>query len=220
MQKVSEKAKKSLLLETSVLLKRQHLLTCHLIKNQTSALQEFENAVSQHTQAIEHVLAVYNFVFALIDNLVRYQKIALSLPMISHKKPEFRALNEAMGGLKDMRNQVQHINNDIDNNYSGPLLGSISWISKKKHFTAVFFDVAKKRTSPGLVFDVQKRRFLNDFCYVYNNIYYDLDKAINGMHEFQKWVSSIIKIEVNGKPYDIDNQFAAICMEVNLEKVG
>ncbi len=111
------------LAEAVVLLERQYLLTCHLIDTRADALAAMEEAVSNKAERLEHVLAVFSYVFALVDDLVRYQKIVFSLPVFSQKWPECRALNAAMGELKEVRNQLQHINNDIENEQSGPLHG-------------------------------------------------------------------------------------------------
>lgn len=58
-----------------VLLSRQYLLTDHLIETRGQVLREFERAIEEKRQALDHVLDVYNYVFALIDHLVRYEKI-------------------------------------------------------------------------------------------------------------------------------------------------
>lgn len=98
-----------------VLLNRQYLLMEHLIETRGRVLREFEHAIEEKRQTLDHVLDVYNYVFALIDHLVRYEKIAFVLPRLNQKTAEYRALGDAMGQIKDIRNQLQHINNDIEN---------------------------------------------------------------------------------------------------------
>jgi len=198
--------------EAVVLLDRQYLLTCHLIKTRASVLTEFEQAINAKEQSLKHVLDAFNYVFALIDNLVRYQKIASSLPILSQKRAECRALDSAMGALKDVRNQLQHINNDIDNEYSGPLLGAVCWVSDTSQFIASFHDVSRPRSTPGIVFDTQKGQYVHEFVYVYNEVYHDLGKAIAGMHAFQSFVKQSFKVQMDGKPYDPNNHFVAACV--------
>src|SRR5438093_13660472 len=98
------------LVQTVVLLNRQYLLLERLIESKDRVFREFENAISENQQALVHVLDVYNFVFALIDHLVRYHKIATVLPRLNHKLPPFRALQSSVGDFKEIRNQFQHIN--------------------------------------------------------------------------------------------------------------
>ena len=205
-----------LLLQTTVLLNRQYLLADHLIAVQGTALKELENAIAQKRQTISHVLNVYNYVIALIDHLVRYHKIAVILPRLSRKNPEYRALNEAMGELKKIRNQLQHVNNDILNDFKGPLLGGICWVSNKKQFVVTFNDIGRQRFLPCLVFDSRKKEYVHEFCYVYNEKYYDLNKAINGMRKFNEYIESLVKIKINGKVYDEKEHFMALCIEVQI----
>src|SRR5579884_1538626 len=121
-------------IQSVILLDRQYALTEHLIATQSQVLKNFERAAEKNEQALNHVLDVYNYVFALIDHLERYRKIALSIPILNQKCAECRALINSLGGLKDVRDQIQHINNEIENEYTGPLLGSIFWVSGIKFF--------------------------------------------------------------------------------------
>ena len=200
------------LAQAVVLLDRQYLLTDHLIKNRRCVLQDFENAVTEKRESLTHVLDVYNYVFGLIDHLVRYQKIAMVLPRLNQNDPEYRALNFAMGELKDVRNQLQHINNDIENENSGPLLGSICWASGQRQYMASFHDIGRKRSSPGLIFDRDKGIHIEGFSYVYNEKRHDLDKAIEGLHTFNTFINGIVHLEIDGKVYDPKDHFMAVCI--------
>ena len=71
--------------EAVVLLERQYLLTCHLIDTRSGALEALEQAIRTKTERLDHVLAVFGYVFALIADLVSYQKIVFSLPVFSQK---------------------------------------------------------------------------------------------------------------------------------------
>lgn len=80
------------LIQAVVLLDRQFLLTDYLIESKKITLKEFEQALAEKRQSISQVLSVYNYIFALIDNLVRYQKIASVIPRLSQKKKNFKIL--------------------------------------------------------------------------------------------------------------------------------
>lgn|GEM_PF-2905191 len=209
----------SLLLQAAVLLDRQYVLIERLISTQNQALQDFENALLRKEQALNHVLDVYNYVFALTDHLVRYQKIAYSIPKLNQKSKEYRALNESMGDLKEVRNQIQHVNNDIENDYTGPLLGSVCWVSGSRQYVAAFHDLGRERSVPSIVLDTHTGKFIQEFCFVYNDKYYDLNKAIEGIRTFNQYIASIVKIQVGGKDYDNKDHFAAFCLEFQLTKL-
>lgn len=201
------------LAQSVVVLYRQHLLIERLIETRHGVLQAFEQALDEKRQALDHVMDVYNYVFALIDHLVRYQKIAFVLPRLSKKSAEYRALSDAMGGMKDIRNQLQHINNDIENDYTGPLLGAVCWVSGNRQFVASFHDVGRERSSPSIPLDTRTGRHLHDFCYVYNGVYHDLDSAIQGVRAFNKFVRSKVRVEVGGTPYDPKKHYVALGLE-------
>lgn len=204
------------LAQAVVLLNRQYLLTDHLIETRSRVLREFEHAIEEKRQALDHVLDVYSYVFALIDHLVRYQKIAFVLPRLNQKSAQYRALGNAMGDMKDIRDQLQHINNDIENDYTGPLLGAVCWVSGQRQFIASFHDIGRLRSSPGIILDTRTGTYAQEFCYVYNGVYHDLCRAIEGVRAFNKFVNSRVHVEVDGKPYDPQDHFAALCIELRI----
>jgi hypothetical protein len=204
------------LAQAVVLLDRQYLLTDHLIDTRGCVLREFEHAIEEKQQALNHVLDVYNYVFALIDHLVRYEKIAFVLPRLNQKTAEYRALSDAMGDIKDIRNQLQHINNDIENDHTGPLLGAVCWVSGRRQFIASFHDLGRTRSSPGIVLDTRTGTYAQEFCYVYNDKYHDLGRAIDSVRTFNKFVNSCVRVEVDGKQYDPKDHFAALCIELRM----
>ncbi|HXC41862.1 MAG TPA: hypothetical protein VN667_23240, partial [Burkholderiales bacterium] len=158
----------SRLAQVAILLQRQYLLLRHLIDTTDEVRGRFEASLSGGTQNLGNVLGVYNYVFALVDHLVRYEKIASGIPKLNQKSAEFRSLDTAMGDLKEIRNQLQHINNDVENTYSGPLLGAVCWVSEKKQYIACLNDVGRERSSPGIILDTHRGAYLQDFCYVYD----------------------------------------------------
>ena len=204
------------LVQAVVLLDRQYLLMDHLIVTRGHVLREFERAIEEKQQALDYVLDVYNYVFALIDHLVRYEKIAFVLPRLNQKTAEYRALGDAMGGIKDIRNQLQHINSKIENDYSGPLLGTVCWVSGQRQFIASFHDIGRPRSSPGIILDTRTGTYAQEFCYVYNDKYHDLGRAIDGVRTFNKFVNSRVRVKVDGKQYDPKDHFAAICIELRM----
>ena len=203
----------ALLIQAVVLLDRQYLLIDHLIETRSHALREFERAIEENQEGLNHVLDVYNYIFALIDHLVRYEKIAFTLPRFNYKAAEYRALGNALGDLKDIRDQFQHINNDIENDYTGPLLGMVCWVSGQQQFIASFHDLGRPRSSPGIILDTKTGIFAQQFCYIYNHKYYDLGRAIEGVRTFNKFVNSQVRVEVDGKQYDPKDHFMAFRLE-------
>lgn len=205
------------LTQAAVLLQRQALLTEHLIDTQGESLASLSEALKRKEQKIEHVLSVYNYVFALIDHLTRYQKIAFTLPRLNHKSKPFKKLNSAFGKIKEVRNQFQHINNNIENDFEGPLLGAVCWGEGNDQFIATFHDIGRERSTPMASFSTSENSFTRHCCYIYNHEQHDLISAIEGMRSFQDFISEKIEVRVDGKKYDSRDHFAALHISINFQ---
>lgn len=201
-----------------ILLNRQFELIEHLVSHRQSlVLESLEKVIEQNSQSIFHVYQVYEYTYSLIDNLVRFQKIANVVPKISQKSPELVAYNRAMGNLKNARNQIQHINNDIENNYTGPLLGSICWTKQNEQYLVSFNDVGRERSVPGIALNMQTGQFLEDLCYIYNEELHNLGEAIRFTRSIYQWISSLVEIRIDDKPYNPADHFTAIRMVFHLQ---
>lgn len=207
-------------IQAFVLLQRQYLLIENFISTNSIFLERLEESVLNKTQSINDTLNVYNYIFGLIDHIERYRKIAFTVPKFNYKGIEYRRLKAALDSLSAIRDQFQHINNDIDNQFSGPLLGAVYWVSNQRQFVASFNDLGRERSSPGIILDTQKGEFLHNFCYVYNQKYYDLEKAIANICEFNKFIKEAVQLEVGGKPYVLENDFVAACIEFKGLKIS
>ena len=69
-----------LLVQSVTLLRRQWLLTERVIVSGALTLRRFEKSVIDQKANVEDVLDVLNYAFSLIDNLVKFQKVAGSIP--------------------------------------------------------------------------------------------------------------------------------------------
>jgi hypothetical protein len=206
-----------LFVQSLILLDRQKLMMDSFVENGRLSLIKFENSLENTgSVGITNVISVLNYAHGLIDHLVRFEKIARSVPKISQKGTEFRKFREAMGSLVDARNQIQHINRNTVNNYTGPLLGSVSWVSSGVNYTAGFSDVGRERSIPGLVYDTQEKRFLSEFCYVFGETYHDLGKAIAGVHRYFENIFLQVNLKVDGKPYASSNHLIALRYKIDL----
>jgi hypothetical protein len=201
------------LFQTIVLLKRQFEMIERIkiaIKTQQN---DIENSIGNDAQTIEQVYNIYISVFSVIDHLVRYQKIAHVLPRFNQKDNEFIEFNNGMGDLKDIRNQIQHINNEIENQFEGPLLGAICWIKGNAQYITSFHDLGRERSTPGIILNTTTGKYLNEFCFIYNGIYHDLGKALISCVQFNAYVDNRVKIGVNGKEFSSKDHFAAVRFE-------
>lgn len=121
------------LIHAFVLLGRQFLVTEYVVKRRKpKVLASFEKSLKSKKQGIQDVLRVYELAFSIVDNIVRYEKIARILPKFSQKSDEFKLFSSKLTGMKELRNLLQHINGDLDTEFKSPILGGVSWV-KKRH---------------------------------------------------------------------------------------
>lgn len=205
-----------LLIQAAVLLQRQYLLGEHLVRTGSVILSNFEQAVVEGTQSIENVLGVFNYCWALVDQLERYRKIASVVPRLNQKGAEFRALEKALRPLTTIRNQFQHINNHVRNDNLGPLLGSVCWINGKAQFIASLPDLGPPRSVPGISLDTKTGAFEQQLCYIHNDDFYDLGIALDGMRSFQRYVDCLIQVSIDGTAFIQKDNFIALRVEFEL----
>lgn len=199
------------LVHAFVLLGRQFLITEYIVRHRKpKVLAAFERSVSQGKQSIQDALKVYELAFSLVDNFVRYEKIASMLPRFSQKSDEYKLFSSRLSGMKELRNLLQHIQGDIDTEFESPILGGVTWAKGDTNYMAAFNDIGVQRSLPGLVYDTINRKFVKDFCYVHNGNYYDLSLAIKGYREYQRYVEQKCDVQIDGKSYKAEEHYIAL----------
>lgn len=205
-----EESVNATLLQALILLNRQHEIIVYLHEEREStALREFEDAIAKGSQTVSCVYPVYEYVFSLIDNLVRFHKILNSVPRVSQKDSIISSYNRLLAPLKDARNKLQHINRHLNNTFSGPLMGAICWNREGHQFIASLSDVAKPSSFTGVSFDAHTGKFVAQFVYIENDIHYDLHEMIKLTREVHQFVVSRFDVMIDGKPYDPSKHFQA-----------
>lgn len=209
-KKLIQESVNATLLQALILLSRQHEIIVYLHEEgENVALKEFEDAISKSSQTVSFVYPVYEYVFSLIDNLVRYRKILNSVPRVSRKDVIISAYNRLLAPLKEARNKLQHISRHLSNTFSGPLMGSICWIREGSQFIASLSDVAKSNSVAGVALDTHTGKFVAQFVYIENEIHYDLREIIKAIREVHEFVVSRFDVQIDGMPYDPSMNFQA-----------
>lgn len=196
------------LVQAVVLLDRQYRMLERACTDGRGKLSTLERSIS--SAPLDEVLDAYNYVLSLVEALARYQKTAFSIPRMNQKSAEYRAFAAAMGDIKDVRDQLQHLNNDIENENIGPLLGGIAWVTNKDNYLVALNDIGRKRSVPGIPYDTQEKKYVSNFCFTYGDKYYDLAKALDGLRAFHAYILRTVQIEIDGKPYVATEHFIAI----------
>jgi hypothetical protein len=212
------------LAQAVVLLDRQYRMLQRLYDRGAVSLKELEDAIDQKAQNFDHLLDIYNYVLSLIDSFARYQKTAFSIPKLNQKSLEYRAFAASMGDIKDARDQLQHLNNDIENDNSGPLLGGITWVTNGRTYLIGLNDVGRSRSIPGIPFQLgdpasesDELKYAHKFCFSYGDKLFDLAKAMEGARALNEYVMAKVQIAIDGKPYVVGEHFIAICAKVLTE---
>jgi hypothetical protein len=205
------------LAQAVVLLSRQYEIIDYLFsQKEAEVLKSVEREISSGLPKVQSVYPVYEYVYSLIDNLMRYQKILNVTPKLNQKEQPISNFNLALSPLKEVRNNLQHINDNLKSSLSGPLLGSICWNRGLTQYIVSLSDVGRSRSVPGIVLDTQTGTFVAELCYVYNETYHDLHKAISETAAVHKWLSTVISMSIDNTPYDPNSHFQAIKLEFKL----
>lgn len=205
------------LLQALILLNRQHEIIAYLHEEREGpVLREFEDAISKGDQTVSCVYPVYEYVFSLIDNLVRYHKILNSVPRVSQKDAIVSSYNRLLAPLKDARNKLQHINRDLGNTFSGPLMGSICWNQGSYQFVASLSDAAKANSVAGVALDTHTGMFVAQFVYIDNETHYDLRQITAATREVHEFVVNRFDVQIDGKPYDPSMHYQAFRIDFGI----
>lgn len=184
------------------------------------ALQGAENA-NLHDKSSCHysVNSVMLASSLVIDHLARTLKIGRKLSFLNQKKEPFVSYIKSQADIIDARNKIQHINDEIRTNGSGPMLGSVLWVaSNGDHLMMSLRSPAMSETIPGLIIDTRTGKTTMEIAYVFNEKYLDLKSAYNSAISFSEFVKGSIKIE-NGDPVDIFSDIIAMRMNFTLTPI-
>jgi hypothetical protein len=190
------------MVQVAIALIRQYQLLSNLSQKRGDVLSCFEASMPTQENGFQGVFDIYNYAFALLDAVVRYHKMAHSLPGVSKKEVLYRRLDKAIDHFKGARNQIQHLDNDVVNEFSGPLMGAVTWPNDVTNYSAVLNDVGRERKIGLLAFDTVEGKFVNGFCYVYNDKYYDLDAAVSAINTFHADLMSRMVLKVGETDFD------------------
>ena len=209
------------LIETLSLFKRHVYLLKRHSENQENIVKRLETLIDKKSSnKINEVLDLFNYVFLFVDLSVRLQKIAYSIPRISHKSDEYRAFEKELKNLKEVRNKFQHINNEVASDGTDHLLGTISWFSNSKIYAASFQDISRERSGKSIPFEVtadQKLIVHQNLCYVMESNHYDLENIFKACIELQKYIDSKFKLKDENGFLDLKTKHDA--WAVNLTEV-
>jgi hypothetical protein len=201
------------LIETYALFKRHVLLLENHHENQDSTISAIEQAIEDGKEdKLKEILSLFNYVLLFVDLAVKIQKIALKIPKINQKGPEYRSFTRSLGELKELRNKFQHINDNVASTSSSHMLGTISWYSGSKIYSASLQDLSRTRNGYSMPIEVtedKKLKVHHDFCYMLENDTFDLNAIYESCLKLCEYLDGKISLtDENGeidmrKKYDI-----------------
>lgn len=163
------------------------------------------------------VIAAMSAITAVIDALARTLKVSRKLSALNQKGTEFKSYIASQDWVIDARNMVQHINEEVKNSNTGPILGSLIWANGSSHYLLSLSSSFPGEEVPGLVIDTHTGKTLMDLAYVYNDRYLDIPRAFSGAMEFSKYVKSgfVLKDE-NGNTQELVDNHIFVKMDISL----
>lgn len=172
------------------------------------ALKEAEFADSLDSAHSEKsVVSVMTGASLVIDHLARSLKISRKLACLNQKKPPFSDYIENQSWVIVARNKIQHINDEIKTDGSGPILGSVLWINTDgDHYIVSMKSRIKNETIPGLIIETRTGKTTMNVAYVHNDKYLDLETAYKSAINLSEHVrTSLVIKDKNGNACNIFN---------------
>lgn len=204
------------LINRLVLIERIYLFIANANRDGIVRLRALESAMLSGTQDVQQIADLYNYIFLIIDHICRFQKVALRLPKEVSKSKEYKECMRALSVFYSTRNNFQHIDEKIDNEWSGPLLGAICWVSDGRHFLISFNDVNRVRSSPTLILDAREGIFTRTFAYVCNDTYYDIGDAIERIETFMNFFQKTIHFSRDEREINIRDDYLAVTLDFKI----
>ena len=163
------------------------------------------------------VIAAMSAITGVIDALARTLKVSRKLSSLNQKGVEFKFYISSQDWVIDARNKVQHINDEIKNNNTGLILGSLIWANGTSHYLLSLNSPFPGEQIPGLVIDTHTGKTLMELAYVYNERYLDIPRAFDGAMEFSKYVKSgFVAKDENGNIQELADNHIFAKMDISL----
>lgn len=162
------------------------------------------------------IIEIYISALGLIDYFHRYQQIISAMPLIRKDQPEIRKLNKALEPVKECRNYLQHMREDLMkiDPISYPILGAISWIHNGRNYMLFSNQPTQDISSPSIIYDTWTDTYVCKYLIVVGGHEIRVDSVYTETKEFWEWLQKAVQIELThikeyvwGEPKIISAEF-------------
>ena len=163
------------------------------------------------------VIAAMSAITGVIDALARTLKVSRKLSSLNQKGVEFKLYIASQDWVIEARNKVQHINDEIRNNNTSPVLGSLIWANGTSHYLLSLSSPFPGEKIPGLVIDTYTGQTLMELAYVYNERYLDIPRAFEGAMEFSNYIkNACVTKDEHGNIQELVDNYIFTKMDISL----
>lgn len=157
-------------------------------------------AIHRDSEAAADALSM---AWSFVDAVHRLREIARSVPGLNAKHLEVRVLLDATLMIKDFRNYVQHMRNDLLDRalLAEPVWGVLSWLDHTEphtYYTLMTGAILDGMSYPGPVFDRVKGKFLSRVTLTVKGLPLSMDPVFVACERFVEFLRSWMASEFEG----------------------
>ncbi len=143
------------------------------------------------------VTRTYISALGLIDYFHRFHEIVSALPLIRKDQPELQELRRVLEPVKDCRNYLQHMRNDLMKGESigYPILGAISWLHEDRSYTLLSNQPTHGISQHGIVYDLFEGKYICKYQLVVGGHEVRIDTVYNEIKSFWAWLEKSVVIQ-------------------------
>ncbi|HEB72010.1 MAG TPA: hypothetical protein ENI77_05260 [Nitrospirae bacterium] len=165
------------------------------------------------------VPGIYIAALGLIDYFHRFNGIVSAMPLIRKDRPELKKLGTAIKSVKDCRNYLQHMCDDLKQSgpIEYPILGSISWIFEGRHYILLSNQATQDWSASGIAYDRFAEKYICSYQLVVGGSEIQIDNVYTAVKSFWAWLEKSFAIEPShikdytwGKPTIIQSEFRKV----------
>jgi hypothetical protein len=151
----------------------------------------------------------YITALGLVDYLHRFYEIVRAMPLLRKDQRELKKLKEALIPVRNCRNYLQHMHDDLMSNDSinYPILGAISWIHEDRNYNLFSDQATESYSVPGIAYDRFSEKYICKYQLTVGGHEIQLDVVYTQVKSFWIWLEKVaviqptqIKNYVWGKP--------------------
>ena len=142
-------------------------------------------------------IKLYITALGLIDYFHRFHEIVSAMPLIRKDQPELKNLTKALTPVRECRNYLQHMRNDLMKNdpITYPILGAISWIDKDRNYILFSSQATPRVETPNILYGQFLGEYVCKYLLIIGGHEIQIDTTYTAVKSFWAWLEKVSVIQ-------------------------